>query len=523
MSDSPFAGRTIHVVRDLSLDEQAYLYDQTRLLKAALRSGESSTVDRFRMKRPDVGAYMVFLEDSTRTKESFRNAAKFHRVKLNDFAASGSSFSKKESITDTVRMLVGYSDQSIFIMRTRLEGTCRWLEHAIGVYTRKQGLPPAAFINGGDGRHEHPTQEFLDEFSFLEQLSWDRSHIHIALVGDLFHGRTVHSKVDGLQVFREVEVDLVAPDEISMPEHYVRRMEGRGYRVRSFSSIDEYLSRGSTAPIWYFTRLQLERMGDQLLDKADRLRESVTFRRESIARMGPETRFYHPLPRHQVTPTIPSFLDDTPLNGWELQAMNGYYTRIIELALVAGHLGADFRGTPRIEPDHPDDFVHEVTTNPGSKPDYKIGIKPVQDGIVIDHIGRGSTPQLIWDQVDKIRRILKFDRVSSHGVYTSGEGAYKGIISLPGLLELADHEIKMLGASAPGSTLNIVQNGRVVRKYRMNMPPRVYNLPGISCKNEECIAHPSHHEPVIAEFLRADGDSYTCKYCERPHAFGEIW
>ncbi len=520
---SPFAGRTIQVVRDLSVDEQVYLYDQTRLLKASLRDGDRRIVERFRIDRPEIGVYLLFLEDSTRTKESFRNAAKFHRVKLNDFAVAGSSFSKKESITDTIKMLVGYSDQSIFVLRTRLEGTCRWLEHSVGVYTGKQGLPSASFINGGDGRHEHPTQEFLDEFSFLEQLSWDRSHIHLALVGDLFHGRTVHSKVDGLQVFHEVEVDLVAPQEISMPDHYVQRMHECGYAVRTFSGIAEYLAQKRVAPIWYFTRLQLERMGDQLLDKADRLRESVTFRKSFLASIDEHTRFYHPLPRHQITPTIPSFLDDTPLNAWELQSMNGYYTRMVEIAMVAGHLGDEFEGTVRREPDYPDDFVHEVEALRRSKPDYKVGIKPVQNGIVIDHIGRDSSPREIWDQIDKIRRILGLDRISSHGVYTGGEGSHKGMISLPDLIELAEHEIKMLGASAPGCTLNIVKDGRVVRKYRMGMPPRVYNLPGITCKNEDCISHPSHHEPVTPEFLRAALDRYTCKYCERPHAFGEIW
>jgi aspartate carbamoyltransferase len=524
LPESPFRGRTIQIVRDLSVDEQAYLYDQTRRLKESLAAGDRTGIERFRVDSSDLCVYLFFLEDSTRTKESFRNAAKFHNMRVNDFSATGSSFSKKESITDTVKMLVGYSRQSIFIVRTRLEGTCRWLESAVGSYTRKAGLPSVAFINGGDGRHEHPTQEFLDEFSFLEQKQWDRSNVHVALVGDLFHGRTVHSKVDGLQVFNEVEVDLVAPHEITMPPHYVERMRERGFELRFFESIDEYLAQSRVAPIWYFTRLQLERMGDQLLDKADRLRSSVTFRREHLETVDEGTRFYHPLPRHQVTPTIPPFLDETPLNGWEAQSVNGYYTRIVELALVSGHLGGEFAGASREEPDYPDNFVHEVATTQRSKPEYKIGIKPVDDGIVIDHIGRGSSPEEIWNQIDKIRRILGLNRVSSHGVFTSQRGnEHKGIISLPDLHELAEHEIKMLGASAPGSTLNMVQSGRVVRKYRMGMPPRVYNLPGISCKNDDCISNPAHHEPVSAEFIGAGANRYVCKYCERPHAFGEIW
>ena len=92
-------------------------------------------------------------------------------------------------------------------------------------------LPQASFLNAGDGRHEHPTQEFLDEFSFLEQLEWDRSSIHLALVGDLFHGRTAHSKVEGLKIYGKVKVDLIAPDEIGMPPGYVRLMHENGYEV----------------------------------------------------------------------------------------------------------------------------------------------------------------------------------------------------------------------------------------------------------------------------------------------------
>ena len=94
------------------------------------------------------------------------------------------------------------------------------------------------FINGGDGRHEHPTQEFLDEFTFLEQHSppeqgsLDYSHIHLALIGDLRHGRTIHSKVDGLKVFKSVIVDLVAPEDLALPDSYIDRMKSNQFDVR---------------------------------------------------------------------------------------------------------------------------------------------------------------------------------------------------------------------------------------------------------------------------------------------------
>ena len=246
-----FEGRTIAVVNDLTVDEQVYLYEKTRTLKTAVRDGNVAAMETFRADDPELGIYLVFLEDSTRTKESFRNAAKFHRAKVNDFVVQSSSIvNKKESLTDTLKMLFGYSDRSLFVVRSKMEGVCRWMEDALGSYADSIGYRRPAFINGGDGKHEHPTQEFLDEFSFLEQRKWCRDSIHLALVGDLRHGRTVHSKVDGLRVFGDVRVDLVAPKELALPEHYAERMGANGFNVRSYESIEAYLASGGTADMW---------------------------------------------------------------------------------------------------------------------------------------------------------------------------------------------------------------------------------------------------------------------------------
>ena len=42
-----------------------------------------------------------------------------------------------------------------------------------------------------------------------EATGWDTSSIHVALLGDLFHGRTVHSKVDGLRTAVETSENLL--------------------------------------------------------------------------------------------------------------------------------------------------------------------------------------------------------------------------------------------------------------------------------------------------------------------------
>jgi aspartate carbamoyltransferase len=515
-------GRSIRVVNDLSIDEQRYLYAGTRDLKRLLAAGDDA--GDFRIDDPALGIYLMFMEASTRTKESFRNAAKFHNAKVNDFSAVDSSFTKKESNTDTVKMLFGYSDRSLFVVRSKLEGLCTWLDYAVSEYAERLGKPKPVFINAGDGKHEHPTQEFLDEFTFLEKKAWDHSHVHVALVGDLFHGRTVHSKADGLRVFDDVRVDLVAPTELALPRYYTEKMRRNGFEVREYSSIEEYLAGKDVADIWYFTRLQLERMGDEILEKAEALRASVTFRKDFLDRISDDVRFYHPLPRHREHPVIPSFLDGLPLNGWDLQSVNGYFTRITEIAMVTGKIGGDFSGIRNTLPEYEDDFVVEADAGGGSKPNYKVGIKPVENGIVIDHIGKGEDLKAIWDHIDKIRQIMRLNIRSSHGVYHSNEAPYyKGIISLPDVLTFDERQIKTLGAIAPGCTLNEIKGGKVVHKYRLQMPPRIYNFEEISCKNENCVSFPAHYESVRPEFIRSGPAEFVCKYCERLHGFHEIW
>lgn len=523
LRDGPFKGRTISVVNDLSLDEQRYLYRKTRELKEAVQRGEDTSA--FRINDPDYQIYLIFMEDSTRTRESFRNAGKFLGARVNVFDTASSSFNKNESITDAIKMLFGYSNESCFILRTKLEGVCTWLNEALDSYARLTGKPRPAFINGGDGKHEHPTQEFLDEFSFLEQLGWDDSHIHVAMVGDLYHGRTVHSKADGLRIFRNVEVDLIAPELLSMPAYYVDKMKANGFRVRIFESIDEYLAQPHVARLWYFTRLQLERMGEAVLERTPFLRQAVTFRKDMLGKLPEGTRFYHPLPRDRNFPTIPFFLDNLPLNGWDGQSINGYWTRIIEIAMVSGQIGHDFEGEHAARPQFVDDFVTEAPAQEKRKPEYKVGIKPVEEGIVIDHIATGKPIGEIWDTIDAVRKILRLDVRSSHGVYHSNRGPeiYKGIISLPDIISFGEKDLKKLAAIAPGCTLNLIRHAHVARKFRLSMPPRIYGFDEISCKNENCISYPANHEGVPTEFWRKGEQTFVCKYCEREHRFREIW
>mmetsp|Transcript_46255 Transcript_46255/g.107557 ORF Transcript_46255/g.107557 Transcript_46255/m.107557 type:complete len:578 (-) Transcript_46255:177-1910(-) len=561
-SKHPFKGRTVSVVNSLSREEQWYLYQKTRALKEAIKDGQD--LKAFRLASPEVAVYTIFMEDSTRTKESFRNAAEFHGLKVNVFDAKTSSFQKNETITDTVKMLCGYSiGQSIFVIRSKMEGVCTWLGEAITEYCEQRGYPRASFINAGDGRHEHPTQEFLDEFSFLEQLNWNTSEIHLALIGDLFHGRTVHSKVDGLQIYDKVFVDLIAPGDLALPKHYEDRMLSLGYCVRKFNSLEEYLAQPKVSKIWYFTRLQLERMGDKVLEKSQELRSAVTFQRQFIPMLAPGTKFFHPLPRDARHPTLPFWLDKMEYNGWDLQSQNGYFTRIVLLGLLGGHLGGDFKvvrasQSPLLSPypagitpvDLEDealpatalsmatDFITEVTANPGTKESRsaEVGLAPLQNGIIIDHLAEGQSIEQIWALMYMVRSVLKLESVGGHGVFRSKSGVQaNGLISVPDFdIESWDRgQLKKLAAMAPGSTLNIIKEGEISKKYLLQVPPRIYNFSDMSCKNTGCISHRSNLQREVPPYFlqaRSKDDalkdakwSFVCKYCESVYGFWQIW
>lgn len=525
-----FESRSLTVIDDFTIEERRYLFDQTKILKSAIEHQDEEILKRFRIDNPDFGIYEVFLEDSTRTKESFRNAAKFHRSKVSDMATDSSSFNKGESYADTFNTLAGYGN-SVFIVRSKLEGVCRWLEDEASEFAKRNKLwRKPAFINAGDGKHEHPTQELLDEFTFMEDNRWSFDSIHIALVGDLYHGRTVHSKADGLRVFNKVKVDLVAPPELAMPESYVVKMHQNNFTVRIFKSIDEYLSQDDIADKWYFTRPQLERMGERVLARQDELRTCVTFRREFIDMMPAGTKFYHPLPRHKVHPTIPTFLDDTPLNAWERQSINGMYVRIVLLALIAGKIGNDFFSTESPRQRNDEEYIVKVDV-PNKVPEnqkdpYSEGVRPIHDGIVIDHIGRGDDPVTIRKQISQIIKVLNLDGLKGgEWVSTSKreDNLFKGIIFRPGMREFTRKELKRLAAVAAGCTLNIIRGGQVVEKYRTHLPPRIYNFSDLSCNNEACISHPSQSEGAPAKFIRTEDNRYACEYCGRLHTYQEIW
>mmetsp|Transcript_99637 Transcript_99637/g.177373 ORF Transcript_99637/g.177373 Transcript_99637/m.177373 type:complete len:602 (+) Transcript_99637:61-1866(+) len=574
------AGRTVHEVTDLSLEEQLYLYERTRRFKAK-KHGINDQVaslcevvdanETEQVESPDSTVYLLFMEGSTRTRESLRNAAVYHGVKVNEFSAETSSFQKNETITDTMKMLAVYStERSIFVIRSPLEGVCGWLKMVMAAHAERFNIPKPSFLNAGDGAFTHPVGEFVDIFSLLERNRWDRSAVHLALVGDLAHGRTAHSKVEGLKVFQKVRVDLVAPEIFGYPVEYRNRMRQDGFEVREFSSVEEYLetAAGSVANVWYFYKPQFSKCGDIGQARLNELRGQVSFRAEWKQKLPQGVSFFQTLPRDKEYPIIPLSFDMLPINGWDAVAANAYFLDVVLLGMLFGRIGRGLQPPTNtrelraheeaaVEPrpvfsaeakvsDLPSFIQAADLTKDGHQRDPQRassgGPVPITDGIVIDHIGLSQDSASCWKRLRMVRSILGWSKhIGSEGVYCSRRhpGHTKGIMALPsfGYQTVKVQELKMLASVAPGCTINCVASSKVVAKYRLQVPDFIYNMPNISCKNKLCVSNPKNKQRDVVAYMervpyyqssvlpncKEAEYLYVCKYCRWPHVYESIW
>jgi aspartate carbamoyltransferase catalytic subunit len=105
-----------------------------------------------------------------------------------NFAASGSSVKKGETLIDTVNNILAMK-VDLVVMRHPNPGAAKFLSERIN----------ARVVNAGDGTHEHPTQALLDAYSIRERHGDDFSGKKVVIVGDISHSRVALSNIFCLQ------------------------------------------------------------------------------------------------------------------------------------------------------------------------------------------------------------------------------------------------------------------------------------------------------------------------------------
>lgn len=258
---------------------------------------------------------LCFYEPSTRTRLSFEAAMYRLGGQCMGFAdMTVSSVKKKESLHDTMKMMEQYVDA--VVLRHPLEGAAKHAAASINI----------PLINGGDGSHQHPSQTLLDLFS-IRQCQGTLDDLKIAIVGDLKHGRTVHSLVQGCTHFNS-RLYFVSPPSLELPQQLCNELKTAGIKFSFHHHIDEVIPH---VDLLYMTRIQEERLPSQL--PLTEGKHSWRLRAEQLQCAPSHLKVLHPLPRVQeLHPDV----DATPHAYYFDQARHGLFVRQALLALTLG-------------------------------------------------------------------------------------------------------------------------------------------------------------------------------------------
>jgi carbamoyl-phosphate synthase/aspartate carbamoyltransferase/dihydroorotase/carbamoyl-phosphate synthase/aspartate carbamoyltransferase len=181
-------------------------------------------------------------------------------------------------------------------------------------------------INAGDGTGEHPTQALLDLFTIKKELG-TLDGLHVAMVGDLRYGRTVHSLTQLLLNY-DVRFTFVSPEILRLPLDYMNQVKDAGKNVRETYNVADVIG---SADVLYVTRVQKERFTD--LAQYESVKDYYRISTELMEQAKPNTIVMHPLPRVNE---IDVRLDSDPRAAYFRQVKNGMYIRMAVLAAVLG-------------------------------------------------------------------------------------------------------------------------------------------------------------------------------------------
>ena len=132
-------------------------------------------------------------------------------------------------------------------------------------------------------------------------------------------------------------------------------------------------------------------------------------------------------------------------------------------------------------------------------------IGQIRDGIVLDHITAGKSIQ-IYD-------ILGLGRLDcTVAMIKNADSSKMGKKDIIKIGQVIDLDFAVLGYIDPGITVNIIRDGKLLKREHLSLPERVTGI--IKCKNPRCIT--SCEQELEQEFRLTDREHkiYRCVYCE---------
>jgi aspartate carbamoyltransferase catalytic subunit len=251
----------------------------------------------------------LFYEPSTRTRLSFEAAMLNLGGSILGFSsADSSSAAKGESVADTIRVISSYAD--ICAMRHPKEG-------APLVASTYSSIP---VINAGDGGHNHPTQTLTDLLT-IQRLKGRLNNLTVGFCGDLKFGRTVHSLINALVRYENINFVLISPEELRIPAYLREEVLDAGkIHYQEVKVLDEVMPQ---LDLLYMTRVQKERFFNE--EDYIRLKDSFILDAGKMLYAKKDMLVLHPLPRVNE---IATEVDNDPRAVYFKQAEFGVYVRM---------------------------------------------------------------------------------------------------------------------------------------------------------------------------------------------------
>ncbi len=296
-------------IKDLSPQDISLILDTSQQFKEVLQR----SIKKVPSLR-DVTIVNLFYENSTRTRISFELAEKRLSADTINFAASGSSVSKGETLLDTVNNILSMKVDMV-VMRHSASGAPHFLA---------KHLPETAIINAGDGTNEHPTQALLDAYSIREKAG-SLEGKKVVLVGDIMHSRVALSNI---YLLKKMGAEVMVAGPPTLIPKYIKE----AFDIKVEYNLRKALMWCDVANV---LRIQLERQNQVLFSSLREYNLAYGVSKKLLDSLGKEIIIMHPGPINRGV-EIDSDVADSNNSIILQQVENGVAVRMAVLYLLAG-------------------------------------------------------------------------------------------------------------------------------------------------------------------------------------------
>jgi len=142
-----------------------------------------------------------------------------------------------------------------------------------------------------------------------------------------------------------------------------------------------------------------------------------------------------------------------------------------------------------------------------------LNIEKIKNGIVIDHIKAGLGIRIFnWLGLDKVPYTVAFVANAN-----SAKCEKKDIIKIDNTILI---NFDVLGLIDPNITVSIIENERVTKKIKLQLPQKVENV--LICKNPRCISSTEKYLPHVFYLENKEQRTYRCEYCDEIISAGDF-